>query len=106
MLIGMVIGTHRREFFVGITALMILAGGVIWLRTATVRDTYRYVKQVKNFQNLQQEIQTLRIEWLNLTAPKRLEQLAKELDLHPPSRTQVLRYVTEPETEGRLNQRR
>lgn len=89
---------HLNEILTLVSVLVALAGGVIWLRTATVRDTYQYVKQGKEFQNLQQEIQVLRIEWLNLTAPKRLEVLARELDLHPPTRQQVVKYVTQTDS--------
>lgn len=72
--------------------LFCLCAAVIWVRTATVKDTYRYVQQEKELYRIEQEIQTIRMRWLQLTAPKRLEGLAKTLELAPPRRQQILRY--------------
>jgi hypothetical protein len=72
--------------------LCALCAAVIWVRTATVKDTYRYVQQERERFRLEQETQAIRIRWLQMTAPKRLEGLAKALGLAPPKPNQVLRY--------------
>ena len=73
-------------------ALFALCATVVWVRTATVKDTYRYVQQEKELYRLEQETQAIRMQWLQLTAPKRLEALARTLELAPPRRQQILRY--------------
>lgn len=82
----------KSEFAYLSAALFVLCAAVIWVRTATVKDTYRYVQQEKELSRLEQETQSIRMQWLQLTAPKRLEALAKVLELAPPRRQQILRY--------------
>ena len=86
---------HRREFVALFLALFSLAGGLVWIRTATVKDTYRFVQLEREYRKLQQEIQAARVRWLKLTSPKRLEGMALALGLVPPRPSQILRY--EPE---------
>lgn len=86
---------HRREIIFLSALTVLLAAAVIWIRTSTVKDTYRFVQQEREYRRLQQEIQAARVRWLKQTAPKRLETMAKQLGLVPPKIQQVLKY--EPE---------
>lgn len=69
-----------------------LSSGIIWVRTATVKDTYRFVQSEKELRKLQQDIQAVRVRWLKMTSPGKLESLAQTLELTPPRIDQVLRY--------------
>lgn len=89
----------KRDFYILFALIFGFAATVIWVRTATVKDTYLYVQREKEYRKLLQEIQGVRVRWLKLTAPKRLEGLAQTLGLTPPTRNQVLRY--EPENGSR-----
>ena len=86
---------HRREIYALLALLFVLSAGVIWIRTSTVKDTYLYVQQEKEYRQLQQEIQATRVRWLKLTSPRRLEELATRVGLQAPKMNQILRY--EPE---------
>jgi hypothetical protein len=90
----------RREIYFLFGFVFIFAGLVIWIRTETVKDTYVYVKQEKDFRKLQQEIQAIRVRWLRQTAPRRLEVLAKNLHLSPPTMEQILKYEPEQGSEN------
>jgi hypothetical protein len=90
-----ILGT-RRELYLLCALLFVLAALVTWVRTSTVKDSYLYVQREKEFRAVQQDIQAVRVRWLRLTAPKRLESLAQTLGLAPPKRDQILKY--EPET--------
>ena len=70
---------------------------VIWIRTATVKATYEYVQNEKEYRLLNQEIQALRVKWLKVSAPKRLEGMAHVLKLGPPKIDQVMKYEIQPE---------
>ena len=87
----------RRQLRLLSVFVVIFASGVIWIRTATVKNTYLFVKQEREYRRLQQEIQAQRVRWLKQTAPRRLETMAGRLGLNPPKPTQILRY--EPETQ-------
>jgi hypothetical protein len=87
-----VLSAKRRDLYALFALVFALAAGVIWIRTATVKDTYLYVQREKEYRRLEQEIQGVRVRWLKLTAPKRLEALAQSLGLMPPNRNQVLKY--------------
>src|SRR5262249_7857740 len=89
---------QRRERYLWLITLFVFSAGVIWVRTATVRETYRYVQQEKELKRLQQELQAARVQWLKLTAPKRLDSLAARLRLAPPRLSQVLRYEPDKAT--------
>ena len=86
---------NRRELSLLLAVTFLLAAGVIWVRTATVKDTYLYVQNEREFRKLQQEIQAARVKWLKLTSPKRLETMARALGLGSPKIEHVLKY--EPE---------
>ncbi|MCB0416462.1 MAG: hypothetical protein H6617_11425 [Bdellovibrionaceae bacterium] len=88
------------EFYCLLATALVVAISTIWVRTATVRDTYSYVKQEKKLKNLQREIQYEKIRWLKLTAPERLERFADSLDLHPPRMDQLLRYSSVSKRTG------
>ncbi len=85
----------RRELLLWFILTAFAAVGMIWVRTATIKDTYVYVQQERELRTLQQEIQAARVQWLKMTSPKRLEAVAKHLGLVPPKVEQILRY--EPE---------
>lgn len=85
----------RRETAILLSIVLFLAAGVIWVRTATVRETYAFVQKERELRKLQQEIQAARVRWLKVTAPKRLESMARSLGLAPAKIHQVLKY--EPE---------
>jgi cell division protein FtsL len=86
--------SERREIWILVCALALVAVVVIWVRTATVKKTYEYVQHEKELRQLEQEIQVLRIDWLKWTAPERLEALASERELQRPAPEQVYRYMT------------
>lgn len=75
------------------------AVGVVWVRTATVRDTYRYVQQEKAYKVYEQNISDLRLRWLKLTSPIQLQSIAKEKGLKAPQIHQVIPYTNEPTQE-------
>lgn len=77
-----------------------LCGAVVWIRTATVKATYLYVQQEREVTTIGQQVQELRIRWLRLTSPKRLESLAQKFDLHPPDPAQRVQYTS---MKGALN---
>ena len=87
---------QRREIWILLSALALVAVVVIWVRTATVKKTYEYVQHEKELRQLEQEIQALRLEWLKWTAPERLETLAAERELERPAPEQVYRYTAPP----------
>ncbi len=70
----------------------LLSSVVIWVRTETVKMTYEYVQQEKSYRQLNQEIQALRVKWLRVSGPKRLEGMAHVLGLVPPRIDQVMKY--------------
>lgn len=82
----------KKETLAWLGALFSLCGGVVWVRTATVKATYRYVQHEKEISQVQQELQDARIRWLKLTSPKRLEALAEKyrmLPTQPGQRVQI-----------------
>jgi hypothetical protein len=85
----------RRELYVLLACVFTFSAAVIWVRTATVKDTYLYVQQEKELRRLQQELQAARVQWLKMTAPKRLDALAHNLGLHPPQIHQILKYESD-----------
>jgi len=91
----------RRELIALFVAIFLAAGGVIWIRTLTVKDTYLYVQKEKEFRRLEQDIQASRVHWLRLTTPKRLEMLAHNLGMFPPTMNQELQYEPEKGVDGR-----
>lgn len=90
---------NKLETLTWFGVLFALCAAVVWVRTATVKATYHYVQQEKELGLIGQQVQDLRIRWLKLTSPKRLEALARELDLHPPDPQQRAQYAP----KGRLN---
>jgi len=82
----------KQEFFLLFALVFGLAGAIIWVRTATVKATYLYVQHQKELVKLQQDLQSIRVQWLRLTSPKRLDTLAMQLGLTPPRVDQVMQY--------------
>ncbi len=75
-------------------ALLALCGAVVWVRTSTVKATYRYVQQERELSITGQQIQDYRIKWLKLTSPKRLETLSQKFELGPASASQRVQHTT------------
>jgi hypothetical protein len=90
--------THRHEVIFWLFTLFSLSTVVIWIRTATVKETYHFVQQQRELKAMQQELQAARVHWLKLTAPKRLDSLAERLHLAPPRLSQVLKYEPDKAT--------
>jgi hypothetical protein len=86
--------SSRREVMLLICAVVALAAAVIWIRTATVRETYEYVQQEKELRRLEEGIQSVKVKWVRVTAPGRLESLANSLGLAAPRLDQVVSYGT------------
>jgi len=86
----------RRELLLWLFLTALVAVAIIWMRTATIKETYVFVQHERELRTLQQEIQAARVRWLKMTSPKKLEAAASRLGLVPPKMEQILRY--EPET--------
>lgn len=82
----------KREVLTYFFLLLVVSFGLIWVRAATVKSTYRFVKQERQLRELRQEIQKSRADWMSLTSPKRLNALARNFGMHSPKPGQVLRY--------------
>ena len=91
--------SSRLETLSWFALLFALCGAVVWVRTSTVKATYRYVQQEKELGGVGQQIQEFRIRWLKLTSPKRLEALAERFELVPPDPNQRVHYAP----KGTLN---
>lgn len=76
-------------------SLILLAGVVVWIRTATVKSTYEFVRQERDLKRMQEEMQNLRIRWLKLTSPSKLETLAQNQGMSPPKYDQVVKIKPE-----------
>ena len=86
------IACSTRAQIIVLACLCVLAAcAVTWLRIATVKNTYTYVQNQKELNRLQQQLQSERVRWLRLTAPKKLEALASHLGLKPPKVEQILK---------------
>ncbi len=84
--------SNKNEIFLGLFILGLFSIGLIWLRTETVKQTYLYVQQEKDYRLLRQDIQAIRMQWLKVTSPRRLESLAKTLHLNPVPLNRILKY--------------
>lgn len=82
----------RMELVFWLVSVCAVAVGVIWVRTATVKATYLYAQQDKELRKNQSRLQRGRVNWLRLTAPARLDALARNLRLFPAKTDQVLKY--------------
>ena len=85
----------KRELTVLLASIFILASTLVWIRALTVKASYQFVGQEKQYRQLEQETQALRVRWLKLTAPKKLESLAGQLGLEPPKFGQNLKLQTQ-----------
>jgi len=93
----MKLGTYLRHLWPWILIQFILVVGMVWVRTANVKATYRFVQLEKELTQLEQEIQAGRVKWLQLTTPQKLEVLASRLELKPPHPDQSFKYpMTKP----------
>jgi hypothetical protein len=84
--------SSRREAFLLACVVVTLAAAVIWIRTATVRETYLYVRQEKELRKLDEAIQSVKVKWVRATAPGKLETLASSLGLSAARMDQVVSY--------------
>ena len=84
--------SRKTEVLSLLGAIFALTAAVIWVRTATVKETYRYFQKEKELRKVEQELKTLRVTWLQITSPKTLETLATALELVPPEMDQIVRY--------------
>lgn len=81
----------RKETLLLFALLFCVCTVVIWVRTETVKATYKYVKQERELSLLSHEIQSTRVKWLKQTAPARLESLAPSFDLYAPTMEQIIK---------------
>lgn len=81
----------RKELTFFLLSIFILAAALVWVRALTVKSTYEFVGKERQYRLLEQETQALRVRWLKMTSPKRLESLALQLGLEPPKLGQSLR---------------
>lgn len=94
--------TARQELLLLLITVFVLAGLLVWVRTLSVKSTYHYVLQEKEYRYLEQETQNLRVQWLKLTAPKKLETIASKIGLEPPRIGQTVRFNTESTNRGKF----
>ena len=85
----------RRRYLLALALASLLLIGVallhVWLRLQVVRMGYVLATTSKLYSRLEQEHRELRVEIATLTAPERLERLArKRLGLIPPEKGQVV----------------
>lgn len=73
--------------------LLFVAASVVWVRTSTVKATYQYVQHEGELRGVEQEIRKLRVKWLKMTSPRKLEAMAPALGLVAPTKNQSRRYV-------------
>ncbi len=80
-------------------ACVVVALAIIWIRIATVKNTYAYIQNQKELNRLQQEVQVERVQWLRLTSPRKLEVLARHLGLSAPKIDQIIRLNPTPKVK-------
>jgi hypothetical protein len=88
----MLAARFRREAPLFVTLFLLVGAALVWIRTATVRETYRFVALRNERKRVEEELAAQKVRWLRATAPRRLEALAGTLGLHAPTHGQVLRY--------------
>ena len=80
-----------RELILLSALVFLLAAALVWVRALTVKASYQFVNQERRFRQIEQETQALRVKWLKMTSPKRLELLAQQIGLEPPKLNQNLK---------------
>ena len=80
-----------REIIILSASVFLLAAGLVWVRALTVKASYQFVSQERRFRQIESEAQALRVKWLKMTSPKRLELLAGNIGLEPPKLSQNLK---------------
>ncbi|MBM4304255.1 MAG: hypothetical protein FJ112_08000 [Deltaproteobacteria bacterium] len=80
-----------RELILLSGSVFVLAAALVWVRALTVKATYQFVEKERHYRQMEQETQRLRVKWLKITSPKKLEILAEELGLEPPKMSQNLK---------------
>ena len=94
--------TARQELSLLLVSIFILATLLVWIRALTVKSTYRFVGQEKEFRQLEQETQSLRVRWLKLTAPRKLESIASKIGLEPPKLGQTVKLQADSNIKGKF----
>ncbi|MFM8314403.1 MAG: hypothetical protein ACKOA8_08975 [Deltaproteobacteria bacterium] len=92
--------TPNRELVLLVATVFVLAAVLVWIRALTVKATYQFVAQERHYRQVEQETQALRVKWLKMTSPKKLESLAAQLGLEPPRLSQNLK-IQSPPSEGK-----
>lgn len=80
-----------REIILLSACVFLLAAALVWIRALTVKASYQFVSQEKRYRTIEQETQSLRVKWLKMTSPKKLENLAEQIGLQPPKLSQNLK---------------
>ncbi|MSP18816.1 MAG: hypothetical protein EXR74_04520 [Bdellovibrionales bacterium] len=73
----------KKEFTTLLVSVFILAVILVWIRALTVKSSYQFVGQERQYRQLEQDMQALRVRWLKITSPKKLESIAAQLGLEP-----------------------
>ncbi len=74
---------YIKEFTTLLVSVFILAAILVWILALTVKSSYQFVGQERQYRQLEQEMQALRVRWLKITSPKKLESIAAQLGLEP-----------------------
>jgi len=81
----------NRELTFLFLSVFVLAATLVWIRAMTVKSTYQFVDKERQYRQIEQDTQALRVHWLKLTSPKKLQVLAGQLGLEPPKLQQNLK---------------
>jgi hypothetical protein len=90
--VSMLAARLRREAPLFVTLFLLVGAALVWIRTATVRETYRFVGLRNERKRVEEELAAQKVRWLRMTAPRRLEAMAGTMGLKAPTHGQVLRY--------------
>lgn len=88
----MLAARFRREAPLFVTLFLLVGAALVWIRTATVQETYRFVALRNERKRVEEELAAQKVRWLRMTAPRRLEAMAGSLGLKAPTHGQLLRY--------------
>lgn len=88
----MLAARFRREAPLFVTLFLLVGAALVWVRTATVQETYRFVALRNERKRVEEELAAHKVRWLRMTAPRRLEAMAGTLGLKAPTHGQLLRY--------------
>ncbi len=92
----------KKEFTTLLVSVFILAAILVWIRALTVKSSYQFVGQERQYRQLEQEMQALRVRWLKITSPKKLESIAAQLGLEPAKLGQNLKLQSSKSEEKKF----